>query len=204
MDGRGLAAPPVFFLPKPKSQKNVRPPGPARPLYCIHATAANASGEFVFLECGRKVDGSVQVKKKTFLAVAIAALILLLCGQAASPVRSDGSFEAETRSVYVSENYWAVAKIAIKDGKIAALDFQITDRDKKEIFGPEYERHYAGMPEYVLQCRNEVKGIAAYAKAFAETKDLSRVDAISGATWSFNLFRDAVKLAWEKSESKRR
>jgi len=74
------------------------------------------------------------------------------------------------------------------------------DKEKNEVFGPDYERHFKDNAMYVDQCRNEVKGIKVYTEAFLKTRNVDQVDAITGATWSYNIFRDALKAALEKAK----
>ena len=137
----------------------------------------------------------------------IALSILLLCSFASvgtNPAKTkynvDGIYEGESRSIYCDENYWGVAKVTIKDGKIADVTFTIIDKNTGEIFDKKYERHFAGNDKYIEQCRNDLKGAEAYTKKFKKEKQLSKVDAISGATWAHNLFAEAVKIALEKAE----
>jgi major membrane immunogen (membrane-anchored lipoprotein) len=114
----------------------------------------------------------------------------------------DGTYTGESQSRYKSEPYWGQATLEIKNDKIIKLIFHIIDKDKNEIFGPDYEQHFKDTPEYVQQCRNDLKGIKAYTEKFNKVKSMEHVDAISGATWSYNIFRDAIKVALEKAENK--
>jgi major membrane immunogen (membrane-anchored lipoprotein) len=114
----------------------------------------------------------------------------------------DGIYTGESQSRYTSEPYWGQATLEIKNDKIVKLTFQIVDKDKNEIFGPNYEQHFKDNPEYMQQCRNDLKGIKAYTEKFNQSKKLEQVDAITGATWSYNIFRDAIKVALEKAVNK--
>ena len=111
----------------------------------------------------------------------------------------DGVYMGESRSIYTKENYWGVAKITIKHGEIVNLSFSIVDKTTGDVFDEKYESHFAGNYEYIQQCRNDLKGAIAYTKKFQKEKQLSKVDAISGATWAHNLFTEAVKIALEKA-----
>jgi major membrane immunogen (membrane-anchored lipoprotein) len=115
---------------------------------------------------------------------------------------TDGVFTGESQSHYTSEPYWGQARVEIKDDRIISLSFQIIDKDKNEIFGPDYERHFKDNPNYAEQCRNEVKAIKVYRENYLKTKDMKQVDAITGATWSYNIFRDALNVALEKAKKK--
>jgi major membrane immunogen (membrane-anchored lipoprotein) len=138
----------------------------------------------------------MKTNKMSGLAALLGAVItcvsLMSCG--------DGVFEAKSRSKYESEPYWGVARLYVKDRKIDRLEFSIRDTTRNRDFDAAYEEVFAGNDEYVNQCRNDSRGLAAYVAKFNETKRLEDVDAISGATWSFNIFVDTVKLALEKAQ----
>lgn len=110
----------------------------------------------------------------------------------------DGVYTGESQSKYTAEPYWGQVTVEIKNDKVSLLGFQILDKEKNEVFGPDYERHFKDYPQYVDQCRNEVKAIKAYREAFLKTGKIEQVDAITGATWSHNLFKGALKAALEK------
>jgi len=55
--------------------------------------------------------------------------------------------------------------------------------------------HYAGNPEYMQQCVNEEHGIEAYPQLLMESQNFDNVDAITGATWSYNIFMASAELA---------
>ena len=69
------------------------------------------------------------------------------------------------------------------------------------MFGPDYEQHFKDNAEYVQQCRNEVKALKTYTEKYMKTSNMEQVDAITGATWSYNIFRDALKTALEKARN---
>ena len=141
--------------------------------------------------------------KKLRVLVLISLAIALSSGtMGVKKQYKDGTYTGESQSRYKSEPYWGQATLEIKNDKIVKLTFQIIDKDKNEIFGPEYEQHFKDNPEYVQQCRNDLKGIKAYTEKFNQSKKLEQVDAITGATWSYNIFRDAIKVALEKAANK--
>lgn len=112
----------------------------------------------------------------------------------------DGVYKGESQSKYTAESYWGQVTLKIKDDKVTLVSFQIVDKEKNEVFGPNYELYFKNNPEYVTQCRNEIKGIKAYTEAFLKNGNMEQVDAITGATWSYNFFRDALKVALEKAK----
>ncbi len=140
----------------------------------------------------------MRMKNCIFLCAAASILTVSACAQ--SSAYKDGVFEGKSRAFYTSEPYWGNATVTVEKGKIKAVDFKIIDTAKKEVFDEKYERHYAGIQAYIDQCRNEVKALKIYPGQFLEKQDLKKVDAISGATWSYNLFKSAVKNALDKAK----
>jgi major membrane immunogen (membrane-anchored lipoprotein) len=141
--------------------------------------------------------------KKLQVLVLLSLVIVLSSGTYNVNQRyKNGISIGESQSDYTSEPYWGQATLEIKNDKIVKLTFQIIDRDKNEVFGPYYEQHFEDNPEYVKQCRNDWKGVKSYIRKFNKTKKLEQVDAITGATWSYNIFRDAIKVALKNAENK--
>jgi len=141
--------------------------------------------------------------KKLRVLVLISLAIALSSGtMSVKKQYKDGTYTGESQSKYKGEPYWGQATLEIKNDKIVKLTFQIIDKDKNEVFGPDYEQHFKDNPEYIQQCRNDLKGIKAYTEKFNQSKKLEQVDAITGATWSYNIFRDAIKVALEKAPNK--
>jgi len=142
------------------------------------------------------------MNKLQLLAILVLAFVLCSVGINKKKQYKDGVFTGESRSKYNHEPYWGQATIEIKDDKIISMTFKIVDKEKNEVFGPDYEQHYKDIPTYIQQCRNEVKGIQAYSEKYLKTKDIDKVDAISGATWSYNFFRDAINITLEQARNK--
>lgn len=140
--------------------------------------------------------------KKTPLFILL-LLAVVISATAFEPVNryKDGIYTGESQSKYKAEPYWGQATVEIKNDKVVKFHFQILDKQKNEVFGPKYERHFKDNPEYVQQCRNDLKGIQAYAEKYRKTSDPEQVDAITGATWSYNIFRDALKVALDKAKN---
>ncbi|HUM89271.1 MAG TPA: FMN-binding protein, partial [Prolixibacteraceae bacterium] len=84
--------------------------------------------------------------------------------------------------------------------KLASVDFQIVDTLHNEVFGSDYEKHYPDNEEYRMQCRNDWQGVLSYPAQLVRKQDIGAVDAISGATWSYNLFSAAVKNALKNNK----
>lgn len=128
--------------------------------------------------------------------------LLILCAGATFTDKhfKDGIYKGESCSKYTIEPYWGQVTLKIKDDNITLLHFQILDKDKNEVFGPDYEKYFKDNPIYIEQCRNEVKGIKTYTEAFLRMKSMEHVDAMTGATWSYNIFKDAMKATLEKAK----
>jgi major membrane immunogen (membrane-anchored lipoprotein) len=140
------------------------------------------------------------MKKRNLLIAAICLVLTgLIFGAPAKGAYRDGEYSGTTRSIYY-ESYYGKATVRILNGNIQKVDFIIFDSNgyfgiKNEIFDSNYEIHYQGNPAYVQQCREDWKGAQEYPKLLLEKQDINKVDSISGATWSYNLFRDSVLLA---------
>jgi major membrane immunogen (membrane-anchored lipoprotein) len=111
----------------------------------------------------------------------------------------NGIFSGQSRSVYTDEPYWGMVTITVRKGLIKDVDYIVRDSVKHETFSEKYERHFADIPEYVQQCRNDWKGIQTYPNKFLESQDISKLDAVSGATWSYNIFKASTEEALKKA-----
>lgn len=115
----------------------------------------------------------------------------------------DGKYEGRSQSIYKDEPFVGISTLIIKENKIESVAFYIIDTTKNELFDAKYENHYKGVnEEYVLQCKNDWAGVNRYPKVLVAKQSLEKVDAVSGATWSHNLFKDASKKALKKAEKK--
>jgi len=141
------------------------------------------------------------MKKTHFLLL---ALVIAFSSLALAPKKhfKDGIYKGESQSKYAAEPYWGQVSLEIKNDTISSFTFLIIDKEKNEVFGPDYEKHFKDNALYVDQCRHEVKGIKTYTDAFIKQKNMAQVDAITGATWSYNLFKDALNAALEKAYEK--
>lgn len=113
-------------------------------------------------------------------------------------IYSDGIYSGRSQSHYTKEPYVGNVEIKVEKGKIVTVNFSIIDTLKKEIFDEKYEKHFAGNNLYTQQCREDWKGVQTYPSKLLETQDIDKVDAISGATWSYNIFKASVKEALKK------
>ena len=79
------------------------------------------------------------------------------------------------------------------------IDFFIRDSVLHEPFDSLYEKYFKDNELYIQQCRNDWRGVQSYPKKLMETQNIDKLDAISGATWSYNIFRASVKEALKKT-----
>lgn len=112
----------------------------------------------------------------------------------------DGIYSGVSRSIYLDEPYYGCTKLTIENGRIVQVNFIIRDSSKHENFDSKYERYFAGNEYYMEQCRKDWKGAAAYPDSLIKYQDLSKVDAISGATWAYNMFKASAEIALEKAK----
>lgn len=111
----------------------------------------------------------------------------------------DGIYEGKSQSEYTAEPYWGIVRITVEKGLFAGIDFLIRDSSLHETFDEKYEIHFKDIPEYVEQCRNDWKGVQAYPVKLKLAQDVDKVDAMSGATWSYNIFKASAKEALKEA-----
>lgn len=107
----------------------------------------------------------------------------------------DGTYEGKSRAKYVYEPFWGKVRLTLKNGLLTDIIFVIRDSNLHVPFDGKYEKHFEGNQEYIQQSRNDWKGVQTYPKKLTEKQDLTKLDAVSGATWSYNIFRASVKEA---------
>lgn len=119
-----------------------------------------------------------------------------LCkGQDTILILKDGIYSGKSRASYTSEPYWGIVNFTVKDGSFTEINFTIRDSSLHEIFNEKYEKHFQGNPVYIQQSRNDWKGVQSYPEKLSEIQNVDKLDAVSGATWSYNIFRATVKEA---------
>jgi len=120
--------------------------------------------------------------------------------QDTSNIYKDGLYEGKSRSSYTDEPYWGSVRITVKGGSFTEINFMIRDSDLHETFNENYEKHFQGNPVYIQQCRNDWNGVQTYPKKLSESQNTDKVDAISGATWSYNIFKASAKEALKNAK----
>ena len=112
----------------------------------------------------------------------------------------DGTYVGISRAKYIYEPYWGCVHLTLKNGIFTEISFVVRDSNLHETFDGNYEKHFEGNAEYTQQSRNDWKGVQTYPKLLSEKQDTSKVDAISGATWSYNIFRASVNEALKNAK----
>jgi major membrane immunogen (membrane-anchored lipoprotein) len=117
-----------------------------------------------------------------------------------SVVNKDGGYEGKSRAKYIYEPFWGCVHFTLKNGQFIDIKFVIRDSSHHETFDGRYEKHFEGNPVYIQQSRNDWKGVQTYPQRLSEIQDINKLDAISGATWSYNIFRASVNEALKNSK----
>lgn len=110
-------------------------------------------------------------------------------------VLKDGTYTGNSKAQYSYEPFEGRAVIQIRNQNIVEVNFQIIDTQNNEVFGSDYEKHYPDNKLYQEQCRNDWKGMKLYQQELLDKQNIDSVDAVSGATWSYNIFKASVKKA---------
>jgi len=160
------------------------------------------------------------MKDLTILRYSISLLVIILTASvcraqelntpekikmAAIHLYRDGDFEGKSCAQYKDEPYWGIVKIKIENGVFKEVMFTIRDSSLHETLNKKYAVHFEDNPVYVQQCRKDSKGVRAYPKKLLKEQVIDKVDAMSGATWSFNIFKasvnEALKNAYNEFDS---
>ena len=112
----------------------------------------------------------------------------------------DGTYEGKSRAKYIYEPFWGSVHLTLKNGLLTNINFVIRDSNLHETFDGNYEKHFVGNSEYIQQSRNDWKGVQNYPKKLSEIQDINKVDAVTGATWSYNIFRASVNEALKNAK----
>jgi uncharacterized protein with FMN-binding domain len=108
----------------------------------------------------------------------------------------DGIYCGQSRANYTSEPFWGHIKITVESHLMSDIEFYIRDSSLHECVDSLYGvRHYASIPEYMQQCVNEDHAIKIYPQQLLLTQNVDEIDAISGATWTYNIFVASTKKA---------
>jgi len=112
----------------------------------------------------------------------------------------DGVFIGISQSKYTDEPFWGKVCMKIENGEFKDVEFIIRDSSLHETFNEKYKNHYEGNPVYVQQVINDWHGVQAYPKKLLRKQDPAKVDCITGATWSYNIFTAASEEALKNAK----
>ena len=127
--------------------------------------------------------------------------MLTVCGSANY---ADGTYEGKSQVHEGDEDGngdgYGVVTITIKDNAITACEYRTYETDGT-LKGDDYGKQNGEIAnkDYYAKAQKAVKANAVYAEELVG-KDLNDVDAISGATISYNEFREAVMDALEQAK----
>lgn len=128
-------------------------------------------------------------------------LVMIICAFSGDSSWKDGQYTGVSRSFYTQEPFYGFTTLTIDNGRITGVAFYIRDSMKHEYFDDQYERYYTGNAIYIDQCRNDRKGIISYPDSLLKYQELDKVDVISGATWSYNIFKASAGNALRKASN---
>jgi major membrane immunogen (membrane-anchored lipoprotein) len=113
----------------------------------------------------------------------------------------DGTYEGYSRDGYTSENFWGHIRLTLSGGAFTDIWFTIRDSSSHEPVDSMYGvNHYSGNPIYMQQCVEDGHGIEDYPQVLLEAQNFDDVDAVSGATWSYNIFIATAHEALKEAE----
>ena len=149
-------------------------------------------GMAVVLSVGMMLTGCGDEKKeapKSDAKPAAQAMSIDLTGA------KDGTFAAD--SAKHDQLGYSHVELTIENGAIAKVVHTGFDKDGKQ----KAENYGADKPEGVRKkAQNAYKAIGSYASQLESKKDLAKVDAIAGATVSYDQFKEAVAKAVEAAK----
>lgn len=108
----------------------------------------------------------------------------------------DGIYLGKSQSKYTGEPFWGNIQISLENGAFTTVQFSIRDTLLHTKVDSMYGViNYSAYPVYMQQCVNDGHGIEIYPQRVLKTQDVDKVDAISGATWSYNIFKATANEA---------
>jgi major membrane immunogen (membrane-anchored lipoprotein) len=111
----------------------------------------------------------------------------------------EGVYTGMSQSEYTSEPYWGKVQVTIDKDGYRAIKYEIRDSSLHENFNLAYAKHFEGNDVYIQQTKNDWNGVLTYPLKFLREQDINKVDAISGATWSYKIFKASLLDALSKA-----
>ena len=145
--------------------------------------------------------------RKIIASCLAAALAFSFTACGASAALKDGTYEGQS-SIYEGDADgsgagYGVVKLTISGGKVTECEFSTYETDgtlKDEDYGK--QNGEIANTDFYTKAQRAVQASAKYAEQLAAKGSLDEVDAISGATISFNEFTEAVNAAFDKAQGK--
>jgi major membrane immunogen (membrane-anchored lipoprotein) len=146
------------------------------------------------------------MKKKFMLFFGMLSLSVCMLTGCGSKNYADGTYTGQS-SVYESDdsngNGYGVVNITIKDNAVTECTYETYEPDgalKDSDYGK--QNGEIANRDYYNKAQKAIAACEKYAAQLVETNDVSKVDAITGATINYNNFKEAVKDALSKAEKK--
>ncbi len=144
-------------------------------------------------------------KINTALVFALAAALLLPFTGCSSETKNteytDGTYSGRSSDFADDESGngagYGTVEVTVKDNKVVSCTFKMFELDgtlKDETYGADLSR------ENRLKAQKAVQSAPKYAAMLEKSGTLDGIDAISGATVSYNEFKEAVGDALKKAE----
>jgi major membrane immunogen (membrane-anchored lipoprotein) len=114
-------------------------------------------------------------------------------------VYKDGIYSGQSRSLYTEEPYWGKIQFRVEKGLFTNIRFMIRDSALHETFNDSYAKHFEGNALYIQQTKNDWNGVKKYPEKLMAKQDIMKIDVISGATWSYNIFKASLEDALKKA-----
>jgi major membrane immunogen (membrane-anchored lipoprotein) len=155
----------------------------------------------------KKGEGNAETKGKGFMGrkcfcflfcIALLLTVILPAGCRKYTFK-DGIYSG--RSGEDDTGAWGEVTITIAEERIADCRFITRQKDgtiKDENYGK--VNGEISNQDFYNKAQLAVRAMEQYARAYRETGDLRKVEAVSGATIAFNQFNEAVEVALEKAK----
>ncbi len=124
-------------------------------------------------------------------------ILIILMGCAKSPVYKDGVYEQRSE-ITDDKGGYGIVNLEVVGGKIVKCNFITYNADdsvKDETYGMKLNN-----PKLYDIAQNAVATCDIYADNLLEVQDLELVDAISGATINYDVFKNATSLILDNIE----
>lgn len=152
------------------------------------------------------------MKKYAVVLVMLVLAVGLFAGCSSSPQKDSPAAAKEQVRSYKDGTYTAKSSpdergavgeitLVLEKGKIVKAEYKGIMKDGK-IKDIDYGKTNGKIEnqEFYNKAQNAVKAIPTYPAKLVELQDVAKIDAISGATVSYNQFAEAVKKALEQAK----